>query len=219
MAGLAQMVERFTCNEDVVGSIPTTGSNFYLKSYKEKKMKLESAGEGLWKDKDGKTVARTVDDKLVPVSKEYYNRTYYSHYLENIDEVYSKVPPSMTEVDLIILRPCENAREHVFNGMRKFETKSGGIKEIFNKSQWPNEVVNAYTINSRGKVVRVWRNKNGHIKPSGDKVSESVYFDQIRLNTITPEIYDSSCRRGVVKVTSTGRHHSGVRTPLYLRKH
>ena len=25
-AGLAQMVERFTCNEDVVGSIPTTGS-------------------------------------------------------------------------------------------------------------------------------------------------------------------------------------------------
>ena len=39
MAGLAQMVERFTCNEDVVGSIPTTGSNFYLKSYKEKAWK------------------------------------------------------------------------------------------------------------------------------------------------------------------------------------
>ena len=88
------------------------------------------------------------------MEKEYYNKTSYSRYLENIDEEYSKVPPSMTEVDLIILHPCENAREHVFNGMRNFETKSGGVKEIFSKPQ----VVNAYTINSRGKVVRVWRN-------------------------------------------------------------
>ena len=116
------------------------------------------------------------------MEKEYYNKTSYSRYLENIDEEYSKVPPSMTEVDLIILHPCENAREHVFNGMRNFETKSGGVKEIFSKPQ----VVNAYTINSRGKVVRVCRNKYW---PDGDKVTESVYFDQIRLNTITPVIF------------------------------
>ena len=30
----------------------------------------ESAGGGYWKYKDGKTVARTVDDKLVPVSSD-----------------------------------------------------------------------------------------------------------------------------------------------------
>jgi hypothetical protein len=28
-AGLAQLVERFICNEDVVGSIPTTGTTFW----------------------------------------------------------------------------------------------------------------------------------------------------------------------------------------------
>ena len=143
------------------------------------------------------------------MEKEYYNDTYYSHYLEDIDEVCRKVPPSMTEVELIILRPCENAREHVFNGLAKFETKSGGIKELFR--WWPNEVVNAYTINSRGKVVRVWRNKYSHNIPSGDRVTESVYFNRIRLNTITPEIFDTSRCRGVGKVTR-------VRTPLYLRK-
>ena len=121
------------------------------------------------------------------MEKEYYNKTSYSRYLENIDEEYSKVPPSMTEVDLIILHPCENAREHVFNGMRNFETKSGGVKDLFSNHE--GGVVNAYTINSRGKVVRVWRNKYWQDRPTGDKVTESVYFDQIRLNTITPVIF------------------------------
>ena len=120
------------------------------------------------------------------MKNEHYNNTPYSRYLENIEEVDRKVPPSMTEVDLIILNgDCTDARETVFNGMRNFETKSGGVKEIFSKPQ----VVNAYTINSRGKVVRVWRNKYWQDRPTGDKVTESVYFDQIRLNTITPVIF------------------------------
>ena len=137
------------------------------------------------------------------MEKEYYNKTSYSRYLENIDEEYSKVPPSMTEVDLIILHPCENAREHVFNGMRNFETKSGGVKEVFSNQE--GGVVNAYTINPKGKVVRVWHNKRSHTMPTGDRVTESVYFDQIRLNTITPEIFADTIDRG-------------VRTPPQLRK-
>ena len=137
------------------------------------------------------------------MEKEYYNKTSYSRYLENIDEEYSKVPPSMTEVDLIILHPCENAREHVFNGMRNFETKSGGVKDLFSNQE--GGVVNAYTINPKGKVVRVWHNKRSHTMPTGDRVTESVYFDQIRLNTITPEIFADTIDRG-------------VRTPPQLRK-
>ena len=137
------------------------------------------------------------------MEKEYYNKTSYSRQLENIDEEYSKVPPSMTEVDLIILHPCENAREHVFNGMRNFETKSGGVKDLFSNQE--GGVVNAYTINPKGKVVRVWHNKRSHTMPTGDRVTESVYFDQIRLNTITPEIFADTIDRG-------------VRTPPQLRK-
>ena len=138
------------------------------------------------------------------MEKEYYNKTSYSRYLENIEEVDRKVPPSMTEVDLIILNgDCTDARETVFNGMRNFETKSGGVKDLFSNHE--GGVVNAYTINSRGKVVRVWRNKYWQDRPTGDKVTESVYFDQIRLNTITPEIFAGTTDRG-------------VRTPPQLRK-
>ena len=158
-----------------MGSIPTTGSNFYFKSHKEKKLK-----------------------------NEHYNNTPYSRYLENIEEVDRKVPPSMTEVDLIILNgDCADARETVFNGMRNFETKSGGVKDIFSNQE--GGVVNAYTINPKGKVVRVWHNKRRHTMPTGDRVTESVYFDQIRLNTITPEIFADTIDRG-------------VRTPPQLRK-
>ena len=30
MAGVAQLVERLTCNEDVAGSIPVSGSNYKM---------------------------------------------------------------------------------------------------------------------------------------------------------------------------------------------
>ena len=114
--------------------------------------------------------------------------SYYESYLKAVSKrVNNKIPPSMIETELKILQPCDNAREYLLNGLRNYKTKNGGECDFY--SDYPNGVVNAYSLNARGKVVRIWCNKYSKNLPTGDRVSESVIFDQIRLNTITPLIW------------------------------
>ena len=112
---------------------------------------------------------------------------YYEDYLKAVNESDGKVPPSMIETELKILRDCDNAREHLFNGRSFFTNKKGGLYDFY--SNHPNAVINAYSMNAKGKVVRLWANKHTRSLPDGDGVSESIVFDQISLNTLTPSIW------------------------------